>query len=93
MKRAESIELLDAVWHKFCKKGLPINVKKGFNMDAADYIRDIVGECIQIDEPIGTTEAYGYETCPKCNGIVGMTGYYCRFCGAMLRYNPNGEKI
>lgn len=36
MKTQEAEELKDEIWHTICKKGIPINVRTGGNMDVAD---------------------------------------------------------
>lgn len=91
MRKTEREEVLDEVWHKLMRRGMPINVRNGQNMDIADYIRDIVAEVTQEDEPIGTEnlESGGkyYLSCPGCKKVVGTSGYYCKWCGKMLR-NP-----
>lgn len=92
MKKAESEELLDAIWHKFCKKGIPINIKNSQNIDIADYIKDVVAECIEIEEPLGVVKHNDYDACPVCLGTIGTTGYYCRFCGALIHYKPEKER-
>ena len=87
MRKKEREEMLDGVWHKLCRHGMPINVRNGGNMDIADYIRDILEKETQEDEPIGTEmkESGKYMSCPECRKVVGISGFYCKWCGAMLR--------
>lgn len=85
MRAQEAEELLDEVWHAICKKGLPINVRTGQNMDAADWVKEVLEKHIRIDEPLGVTQGQDYDHCPRCNGIVGQSAYYCKLCGAKIR--------
>jgi len=85
MRAQEAEELMDEVWHAICKKGLPINVRTGQNMDAADWVKEILQKQISIDEPIGVVQGNDYDHCPRCNGIVGQSAYYCKLCGAKIR--------
>lgn len=91
MKRAESIELLDEFWHKCMKRGLPMNVRQGQTIDFADYVLGILQDCVEIDEPTGVVKHNDYDACPKCGGSIGTTGYYCRHCGNLIRYKPEGR--
>ena len=85
MRAQEAEELMDEVWHAICKKGLPINVRTGQNMDAADWAKEILKKQISIDEPIGAMQGTDYDHCPRCNAVVGQSAYYCKRCGAWLR--------
>lgn len=85
MRAQEAEELMDEVWHVICKKGLPINVRTGQNMDAADWVKGILKKQISIDEPIGVVQGTDYDHCPTCNAVVGQSAYYCKRCGAWLR--------
>ena len=85
MRAQEAEELMDEVWHAICKKGLPINVRTGQNMDAADWIKEILKKQISIDEPIGVVQGTDYDHCPTCNAVVGQSAFYCKRCGSWLR--------
>lgn len=85
MRAQEAEELMDEVWHAICKKGLPINVRTGQNMDAADWAKGVLEKQIKIDEPIGVMQGTDYDHCPRCNAVVGQSAYYCKRCGAWLR--------
>ena len=89
MRKKEREKLLDDVWGKISKKGMPINVRKGTNIEIADYIREIVSKVTEEDEPAGTEEKMSggtlYQICPKCKRTVGVSGFYCKWCGEMLR--------
>ena len=85
MRAQEAEELMDEVWHAICKKGLPINVRTGQNMDAADWAKGVLEKQISIDEPIGTEPGPIYDFCPRCHGVIGESAYYCKLCGAKIR--------
>ena len=85
MNKQEAEKLMDDVWHKICKKGMPINVQTGTNMDVADWTKGILEKCIKIDEPVGVKMGIEYDICPECGGVVGCSAYYCKKCGAWIR--------
>ena len=85
MKTQEAEELKDEIWHTICKKGIPINVRTGGNMDAADWVKGVLQEHIKIDEPIGVVQGADYDHCPTCNAVVGQSAFYCKKCGSWLR--------
>ena len=85
MKQTEATELMDKVYSHICKKGIPINVRNGGNLEAADWLREVLKKCIKIDEPLGVTQGIDYDHCPACGGIIGQSAYYCKHCGAYLR--------
>ena len=85
MRSKEAEELMDEVWHTLCKKGVPINVRTGQNMDAADWFKELLSKHINIDEPRGVIPGSDYERCPKCNHTIGQSAYFCKHCGAYLR--------
>ena len=70
MRAQEAEELMDEVWHAICKKGLPINVRTGQNMDAADWVKEILKKQISIDEPIGVVQGDRLRSLPEmqCGG-------------------------
>lgn len=85
MREKEAEELKDDIWHAICKKGIPINVRTGQNMDAADWVKDILEQYIVVDEPMGIVQGVDYDHCPTCNAVVGQSAYYCKKCGCWLR--------
>lgn len=85
MRKNEADELLDSIWHELCRKGMPINIRKGTDMDIADYVKAIVEEHITIDKPLGTVMGYDYDACPNCGGMIGTTAKFCKRCGAYIR--------
>ena len=89
MKAKEAEELKDEIWHAICKCGMPINVRTGQNMDAADWVKDLMEKYIQVDEPLGVIHGIDYDHCPACNGIIGQSAYYCKRCGAWVRETRN----
>lgn len=91
MKKAEEIELLDEFWHKCMKRGLPMNVRQGATIDFADYALEILQDCVKIDEPLGTVKHSDYEACSVCGGAIGQSAYYCKTCGAYIRFKPEGR--
>lgn len=86
MKASEKAATIRLLTEKARKRGIPVNVRTGGNEDLAEWLGKFLEELLEVDEPIGTNQSYGYDTCAKCHGVVGTTGYYCRFCGAYLRY-------
>ena len=85
MKAKEAEELKDEIWHAICKRGMPINVRTGQNMDAADWVKDLMEKYIQVDEPMGVITGTDYDYCPKCNGVIGQRACFCKLCGAYVR--------
>ena len=85
MNKQEAEKLMDDVWHKICKKGIPINIQTGTNMDVADWMKRILEKQISIDEPIGVVQGTDYDHCPRCNAVVGQSAFYCKKCGSWLR--------
>lgn len=88
MREKEAEELKDDIWHAICKKGIPINVRTGQNMDAADWVKGILEQYIAIDEPLGIVQGVDYDHCPSCGHVVGNGAFYCKCCGAYLRKRP-----
>ena len=86
MKSQEKQETIERIVTKVKKRGVPINMRTGGNDEAAEWVQKLLEELLEEDEPLGVVELNGYSACPICHGVVGTTGYYCRFCGAYLRY-------
>ncbi len=85
MRKPEAEKLMDDVWHDICRKGMPINVRTGQNMDAADWAKGVLEEHIKIDDVQGTILDGETERCPTCKRTVGTSGAYCKWCGTYLR--------
>ena len=89
MRASEAETLKDEIWHYVNKKGVPINVRAGGNLEAADWVMDLMNKHFQIDEPLGVIQGNDYEHCPKCNAVVGQSAYWCKKCGSYLRQNKD----
>ena len=85
MKQKEAEALKDEIWHAVCRKGIPINVRTGANIEAADWVMDLMNKYFKIDEPLGIIQGVDYDHCPTCNAVVGQSAYYCKKCGCYLR--------
>ena len=85
MRKEEKEEFLHKLWNTIYKRGIPINVRNGAISDIATWAEDVADDCIQIDEPLGTEIVQGQDKCPVCKRSVGMSGFFCKWCGAMLR--------
>lgn len=85
MRAEEAEKLKDEIWHAANRKGIPINVRVGANLEAADWIMGVLEKHIQVDEPLGVVEGNDYDRCPVCSGIIGQSAYFCKKCGAYVR--------
>ena len=85
MRAEEAQELRDDLEDWFRKNGLPINIRKGSNEEIAEHILKIAKAYIHIDQPIGVNQGTDFDHCPRCNGIIGQSAFYCKRCGAMIR--------
>ena len=85
MKQTEKDKLIEAVRKKVQKNGIPINVRTGGSDEAAEWAIKVLEKCIEIDEPLGTKMVQGQDKCPACKRSVGTSGFFCKWCGAMLR--------
>ena len=88
MKSQEKQETIERITTKVKKRGVPINVRTGGNVEAAEWVGKLLEELLEIDEPLGTVELHDYTACPKCGGGIGQSAYWCKHCGAYLRYKP-----
>ena len=84
MRQEEAEQLIKDVWHQVTEKGMPINARVG-NIDAAEWIKGVLTDNIHIDKPIGVNQGTDFDHCPRCNGIIGQSAFYCKRCGAMIR--------
>ena len=85
MRKEEAENLKDEIWHAVNRKGIPIDVRTGANIEAADWVMDLMNKYFQIDEPLGVVQGVDYDHCPNCNGIIGNSAYFCKKCGAYIR--------
>ena len=91
MRASEKKETIARIVNKVKKRGIPINVRTGGNEDLAEWEEKLLEELLEEDEPLGTVQMHDFYACPKCHGIVGDSGYYCRFCGSLIRWHPEGR--
>jgi len=85
MRKEEAQILRHDIQKLIEKKGMPINIRNGGNLIIADWVCQIFDKSVQIDEPLGVIQGNDYDHCPRCNGIVGQSAYYCKLCGAKIR--------
>lgn len=85
MRQEEAARLNDEIYAEVCKKGVPIDVRTGQNVDAAEWIRKLLTKHIEIDTPIGVVMGDTYDLCPRCGGIIGQSANYCKKCGAYVK--------
>ena len=85
MRAQEAQELFEDIEGWFMKHGLPINIRDGINEEVAKHILKVIKPFVHIDEPLGVIQGNDYDHCPRCNGIVGQSAYYCKLCGAKIR--------
>ena len=85
MKQTEKETLLQTVWQKIEKRGIPINVRTGGNIEAAEWVKKLLDECAEVDTPSGVIEPEGKDKCPVCKHTIGTSGFYCKYCGNQLR--------
>lgn len=85
MKHDEFTKLKADIFESVKKKGMPINVRTGDDVNAACWVTNLLDKFIKIDEPLGTIAGKDYNMCPKCEGIIGINAYYCKKCGAYIR--------
>ena len=85
MQKAEYDKLKGDLFYHIQQKGMPIDVRTGANMDAACWVSNLLDKFIQTDTPLGTKAGPDFNMCPKCGGIIGISAYYCKRCGAYIR--------
>ena len=85
MKQTEKETLLQTVWQKIEKRGIPINVRTGGNIEAAEWVKKLLDECAEVDIPSGVIETEGKDKCPVCKHTIGTSRFYCKYCGNQLR--------
>ena len=84
MRAEEKKEAIKKIQERILKHHVPMNAKQ-WDDDLADYIGKILQEELQEDEPLGTVQGTDFDHCPRCNGIIGQSAFYCKRCGAMIR--------
>ena len=85
MRQEEAARLNDEIYAEVCEKGVPIDIRTGSHVAAADWIRKLLTKHIKIDTPIGIVMGDTYDLCPRCGGIIGQSAYYCKKCGAYVK--------
>lgn len=85
MKKNEYDKLKNDIFEHVKKKGMPINVRTGDDVNAACWVLNLLDKFVEIDEPLGTVAGTDYNMCPKCQGIIGVYAHYCKRCGAYIR--------
>ena len=96
MRKEEAVNLKDEIWHVVNRKGIPINVRVGGNLEAADWVMELMEKHFQIDEPMGVITGTDYDHCPRCNAVVGQSAYYCKSVAAICvrcEYDGNSEQL
>ena len=85
MRQEEAAKLNDEIYAEVCEKGVPIDIRTGSHVAAADWIRKLLTKHIKIDTPIGVIDDIEYDFCPNCRHVVGAAALYCKHCGSMIR--------
>lgn len=85
MRKKEKEQFIKDLWGMIYKKGMPVNVRQGPNSEIADWAVDIAEDCIVDDKPSGVLVEDGRDRCPECKKTVGTSGFFCKYCGNMLR--------
>ena len=88
MRTKEKAETITRIKDKIRKRGMPINIQTGSNKDAAEWFGKLLEELLLEDEPLGVVDKDDYTACPECGSAVGISAYWCKKCGAYLRYKP-----
>ena len=91
MRASDKAKMIAKITNKVQKRGIPINMRTGGNAEAAEWVGNLLEELLEVDEPIGTNQSYGYDTCVKCGAIVGQSAYWCKRCGSYIRRNKEWE--
>ena len=84
MRAEEKKEAIARIIKRIQKKGVPIDARNSDERMAA-YLDKILDEELQEDEPLGTVQGTDFDHCPRCNGIIGQSAFYCKRCGAKIR--------
>ena len=89
MKLKEKIETIQNITDRIKIKGVPIDCRDS-DEKLAKYIKRMLEEELKEDYPLGAIHGTEYDHCPKCNGIIGSSAYYCKRCGAYIRTGGAG---
>lgn len=81
MKKEEAQFIQQNIQKLIEKKGMPVNIRNGSNEEIAKWFGKILDDNAKIDEPLGTVD----NKCPICRHTIGSSGFFCKWCGAMLR--------
>ena len=92
MKKAEYDKLKGDLFYHIERKGMPIDVRTGANLDAACWVLNLIDKFAEIDTPLGTKAGPDFNMCPKCGGIIGISAYYCKRCGAYIRETEDEKR-
>ena len=92
MKKNEYKKLKDDILERVKKKDMPIDVRTGDDINAACWMLNMLDKLVEIDEPLGVIHGKDYNMCPKCSGIIGLSAYYCKRCGAYIRETGGWEE-
>ena len=92
MRASDKAKMIAKITNKVQKRGIPINMRPGGNAEAAEWVGNLLEELLEVDEPLGVINGKEYNHCPACNGIIGQSAFYCKYCGAYVRLNPNLEQ-
>ena len=69
MRQEEATRLNDEIYAEVCEKGVPIDIRTGSHVAAADWIRKLLTKHIKIDTPIGVIDDIEYDFCPNCRHV------------------------
>lgn len=84
MRAKEKQETIARIVKRIQKKGVPIDARNSDERMAL-YLERILNEELREDEPLGIIQGTDFDHCPRCNGIIGQSAFYCKRCGAMIR--------
>jgi len=85
MKSIEAAALKGDIIYQITTKGIPIDIRNGSNEKIAEWVGKVFDNNVQIDKPLGTVQGTDFDHCPRCNGIIGQSAFYCKRCGARIR--------
>ena len=89
MRLREKTEAIQNITDRIKIKGVPIDCRDS-DEKLAKYIKRVLDEELKEDYPLGVIHGTEYDHCPKCNGIIGSSAYYCKRCGAYIRTGGAG---
>ena len=85
MRKAEIEQFKKDLWERIYTKGMPINIRDGINSEIADWAVDVAEDYLKEDTPQGVLESEHGFKCPACKKTIGTSGFYCKWCGVLLR--------